>query len=267
MSSADWADLTALITDIGGTALAFVPGANITSAATGAAGSTAGFIADITRDGFQGSDLGKYAVNLGLDAATLLPFVGGAAKVGKVAKAIKNAAPLLIKGAAVLGLSDAVVNTIKKAASGESFTINDVRRIVQGFSGGLALHRTGLKTPGKKAGALRDADAFTIKAKDKNVANVRLNKKEIESVTSLAPDKQKEKLAEIVLEHVKKGNANTTLTKETVLDAFEAVPTARIRGELTWNPRKWTGEGYQFKAADTFDYNANTRTDRSRLGA
>lgn len=202
-----------------------------------------------------------------MDAATLIPVAGGLSKLGKIGKAVKNAAPLLIKGAAALGLGDAIINTIKKAVSGESFTINDARRIVQGFSGGLALHRTGLKTPGKKMGALRDADVFTIKAKDSSVSNVRLNKKEIESVTSLAPDKQKEKLAEIVLEHVKKSNANTKLTKENVLDSFEAIPTARTKGELSWDPRKWTGEGYQFKAADNFDYNANIRTDRSKLGA
>ena len=39
--------------DIAGTALAFVPGANIASAITGAAGSAAGLGADISRDGFQ----------------------------------------------------------------------------------------------------------------------------------------------------------------------------------------------------------------------
>lgn len=164
--------------------------------------------------------------------ATLIPFAGGAAKLGKVGKAIKNAAPLLIKGAAALGLSDAVVNTVKKIASGESFTINDARRIVQGFSGGLTLHRTGLKTPGKVKTEMVDANSLILKSKNNSVGNVRLNKQELESVRKLSADKQKEKLAEIVLNHVKKSNKNTTLTKDNILDAFD-VPTKTGKGELS----------------------------------
>ena len=37
-----------------------------------------------------------------MDAATLLPFLGGAAKSGKVAKGVKAAKPLLTKAAKVI---------------------------------------------------------------------------------------------------------------------------------------------------------------------
>ena len=53
MTGADWADLAALITDIAGAGISFVPGLSIASAITGAGGSFAGFGADVARDGFQ----------------------------------------------------------------------------------------------------------------------------------------------------------------------------------------------------------------------
>lgn len=53
MTGADWADLAALITDIAGVGISFVPGLSIASAITGAGGSFAGFGADVSRDGFQ----------------------------------------------------------------------------------------------------------------------------------------------------------------------------------------------------------------------
>lgn len=53
MSAADWTDLAALITDMAGLGISFVPGYSVAGAITGAVGSTAGFVSDITRDGFQ----------------------------------------------------------------------------------------------------------------------------------------------------------------------------------------------------------------------
>ena len=55
-----------------------------------------------------------------MDAATLLPILGGAAKGGKIVKTIKNALPTIIKAASVYGLGNTVINSAKKIANGES---------------------------------------------------------------------------------------------------------------------------------------------------
>lgn len=223
MSGADWAEVGALVADIGALGATFIPGVgNIASAGIGAAGSTAAFAADITRDGFQGSDLGGYALNLLLDAGTLIPGIGSAAKVSKIGKMIKKAAPLLIKAASAAGIADATVNTIKKIANGESFTINDVRKIVNGLSAGVALHKTGVLTPGKTTKSMKQH--MDIKPTSSNTPSVRLKKSEMESITKLAPEKQMDALSDLLLNKVKAKAPNTTLTKDTVLQEFN-IPT------------------------------------------
>ena len=149
-TDADTADLLALVGDVGSLGLAFVPGANIASAGVGAAGSLARYAADKER-GTKGAGW-QLALNLGMDAATLLPFLGGAAKTGKVAGAlktiasadlVKKAARIVITGASAWGLGSAVVNSATKIANGEKFTVRDVSNVVNGITAGVGIAKSG----------------------------------------------------------------------------------------------------------------------------
>lgn len=140
-TDADTADLGALLADIGSLGLAFVPGANIGSAATGAVGSTARLYADLNR-GTKGAGW-NYLLNLGMDAATLLPVLGGGAKGLKIVKGVKAALPTIIKAASVYGLGAGVVDTAKKIASGQKFTVRDVDMLVNTLTAGVGLGKSG----------------------------------------------------------------------------------------------------------------------------
>lgn len=80
----------ATVLDTASLGTSFIPGVgNIVGALTGLGGSVSRFVSDIKRDGFDAGDLGRFGINLGLDALTLIPFAGSAAKAAKLAKAGK----------------------------------------------------------------------------------------------------------------------------------------------------------------------------------
>ena len=140
-TDADTADIAALVADVGSLGAAFVPGANVASAVTGAAGSTARLYADLNR-GTKGAGW-NYLVNLGMDAATLLPIAGGAANTAKVIRAIKRSLPTIIKAASVYGLGTGVVDAAKKIISGQKFTVRDIDMLVNALTAGIGLGKSG----------------------------------------------------------------------------------------------------------------------------
>ena len=75
--------------DAAGLATSWIPGVGT---GVGILGSLARFGADVKKDGFQWKDAGNLAINLSLDALTLIPGLG---TVGKVAKAGSKAAKLV----------------------------------------------------------------------------------------------------------------------------------------------------------------------------
>ena len=88
-ASDKWANAATAL-DTASLATSFIPGVgNVVGALTGLGGSVSRFISDIKRDGFDAGDLGRFGVNLGLDALTLIPIAGSAAKAAKLAKAGK----------------------------------------------------------------------------------------------------------------------------------------------------------------------------------
>lgn len=140
-SNEDTTDLIALGADLASLGLAFVPGANVASAVTGAASSLARYEADRGR-GTKGAGA-QLGLNLAMDAATLLPFAGGAAKAGKLTNAVKSALPVIIKAASVYGLGNAVITSAKKIAKGEKFTVRDVSNVVNGITAGIGVAKSG----------------------------------------------------------------------------------------------------------------------------
>lgn len=199
-SSLDTMELAGAAADLAALGITIVDPTNIGGAIAGAAGSLTNFGADIKRDGFQGKDLGRLALNLVLDAGTLIPILGDGLQGQKAIRAMKKAAPVLakaIKAGAIVGVGDAVYNTIDKIAKGESFTISDVRRIINGISGGVTLSRTGLLNQTKHR---VDVDpGLTVKGKpDSGIADIKLSKEQIKEITDVPKAEQMKKLTEVL---------------------------------------------------------------------
>lgn len=202
LTAADKAEIAALVADAASLGATFVPGfGNVAGAGVGAVGSLTGFGADIARDGLDWGDVSNLALNLGLDAATLLPGIGSGAKAAKIAKALKK--------------SKAIANAVKWATRGVSFgsaasglataweniqdgkwTIKDVRTVLNGVRGFANLKRnTG---SAKLKGG--NSDMVTLKpTNNKNLPTIKLGRSEIESVNSLPKNQKTEKLEEIII--------------------------------------------------------------------
>lgn len=156
LSAADKADLTALALDVAGLAstAAFGVG-NAVGAATGLGSTISTAIADYKRDDdWSWRDTGNLILNLGMDAATLIPGLGTMAKGAKVTKAIKTAAPILRKAFTALGLGTSLT-ALGKVMSGEELTINDWRLLANGLNAvtGIGRNVAGKKLYTQKAGA------------------------------------------------------------------------------------------------------------------
>lgn len=156
LSAADKADLTALALDVAGLASTAALGVgNAVGAATGLGSTISTAIADYKRDDdWSWSDTGNLILNLGMDAATLIPGLGTMAKGAKVTKAIKAAAPILRKAFTVMGLGSSAA-ALGKVVSGEELTINDWRLLANGLNAvtGIGRNVAGKKLYTQKAGA------------------------------------------------------------------------------------------------------------------
>lgn len=104
LKDADKLKLKAALVDLAGTGLGFIPGMNIASAVTGVGASATNFYADL-QDGFQWGDLGNLAMNLGMDALSLIP-IGKSAKTLKALGTISKSAPLIMTALNAMGLAD-----------------------------------------------------------------------------------------------------------------------------------------------------------------
>lgn len=174
LSAADKADLTALALDVAGLASTAALGVgNAVGAVTGLGSTISTAIADYKRDDdWSWSDTGNLILNLGMDAATLIPGLGTIAKGAKVTKAIKAAAPILRKAFTVMGLGSSAA-ALGKVVSGEELTINDWRLLANGLNAvtGIGRNVAGKKLYTQKAGAeeLSKPLKVTVNGKTENV--------------------------------------------------------------------------------------------------
>lgn len=117
----DRVKMGAAMADLLSAGLGFVPGANIASAGIGAASSLAEFGADAS-DGLEWGDVGNLALNLGMDAVSLIP----AMKSIKAAKAMSKLAKFVPLIATAIGASslfndqerESLTSSLKKVTSG-----------------------------------------------------------------------------------------------------------------------------------------------------
>lgn len=133
LSNSDIAELVSVGGDVIGTVVGlFGPVGDIAGSGIGLAASATQLGADISRDGFQLRDLGRFGLNAGLDAVGLLPFLGDAARVAKVANGVKKVSkvlsPLLIGIGAVTA-----ADSVGKVVNGEKLTVQDWSNLAAGF--------------------------------------------------------------------------------------------------------------------------------------
>ena len=146
--------MVALVSDLISLGTAFVPGANLASVGTGAAGSTARFYADRQR-GTKGAGL-NYLLNLGMDATMAIPILGGMGKIAKVPDIVAKTMPTILKAASIYGIGAGTINTLQKIASGEKFTVRDLDSVVNTLTAAIGLGKSGGFGKSKKEMAIKN---------------------------------------------------------------------------------------------------------------
>lgn len=198
----DKAEILGLGADVAALAMTFIPGVgNLAAAGTGLAGTTAGLVADVRRDGFQMKDLGNFGINALMDLGAALPGIGTASKLAGTLNKARKVAPLLLKIASAYGLTQ-VVPIAKRLIAGEDVSIRDLRSLVNGITAGVNLSKTGIKNGTKKTKTTEDvtltgtkseqAKGFEIKSKTgKPEDSIFLTKEEVDQLNSISDIKQK----------------------------------------------------------------------------
>lgn len=131
MSTADRMQFASIAGDVASLLAAIPTGGNPVAAGIGAGSSLAQFTADVQRDGFNWSDVGSLAINLGLDAVTLLPGFGVAGKTAKLVKSVKKVANPLRKALLGIGAFNAA-NAVVNIANDEG-TLDDWKALSTGL--------------------------------------------------------------------------------------------------------------------------------------
>lgn len=234
LNSSDKAEIAALIADAASLGATFVPVyGNALSAGIGAAGSFTGFGADVARDGLDWGDVGNLALNLGLDAATLLPGIGTGAKATKVAKALKKSKALAkaVKYASTaLSGSNAIagLTTAWNNIQDGSWTIKDIRTVLNGVRGIANISRTKGNAKTKES----RGDTVTLKPQEEGLPTIKLNKLELESIQKAPQNSRADKLEELIISRLPKNTKTDHITD--ILSSYGI----KRKGSLDWNWRK-----------------------------
>lgn len=227
LSAADKADLTALALDVAGLASTAALGVgNAVGAATGLGSTISTAIADYKRDNdWSWSDTGNLILNLGMDAATLIPGLGTMAKGAKVTKAIKAIAPILRKAFTVMGLGSSAA-ALGKVVSGEELTINDWRLLANGLNAvtGIGRNVAGKKLYTQKAGAEELSKPLKVTVNGKT-ENVLFKNNEVEGFNKMSTEDK------ITAVRTKVKEQNKNLTDEDLKDI--KLPTGKWYNPLT----------------------------------
>lgn len=146
LSGQDYTRLGAAAADLGAIAASFVPGyGTIASAVLGVGSTVANSIVDAQQGQFS---LGNLAMNLGMDAVGLIPGVGTAGKLGKVAKGLGGTLKIAVALFAAQGMLNAKTAAEKLIKDPSSLNSDDIQALAQGFSalaGGTAMGARALK--------------------------------------------------------------------------------------------------------------------------
>lgn len=188
---ADYMDLAALAADLTSMGITIVDPTNIGGMASGMVSSLARFRADQIR-GTKGRGL-QLAANLGMDAVTLLPLIGDATKAATTAVRIRKALPTIIKLASIYGMGEAVINSAKKIANGEDWTLRDLSLVVNAVTSGIALGKVGGfgKSQHTVKGAKVTSDITKSVGTGENAISITLKGSELDSISGQSDAKSK----------------------------------------------------------------------------
>lgn len=247
-TASDWLELGGLAGDLTGIALGF-SGAPIASGVAGAIGSTAGFAADINRDGLDWGDVGNYGLNLGLDLISAIPFAGSAAQSVKAAGKIRKAGktilkvfsnPWVVRSLAGMGIGSAVKTSAEKIINGEAWTMRDVRNVINGLSGVMTLKKTGLTGGGTTK---QDVGEINVKIKGKDT-KIALEEADLKRIANGSKDDIDKTLRQIIVEKYPKISKSKSKIKAKDID-FSPAKVEEKLGLKFWKGKQPTGE-YDF---------------------
>lgn len=194
----------ALLLDAGSLLASVFPGVgNVIGGLAGFGGSTATLIGDL-QDGFDWSDVGNFAFGLGMDALGLIPVAGAAAKMGKTAKTIAKALPIIQTGiTGIVGYQQGsqIIQTLNNWRSGKDLTMQDysnLTTLIKVLTGGASYVKNRAQTKGimqelESKSSVKTPETFTVK----NKAGKKFNLSK-EEYTALLNAKTPQKTAETV---------------------------------------------------------------------
>ena len=123
-TASDYARLGAIGADL----ISMIPGAGV----VGYAGTLANFGADWGQDGLDWGDVGRLAMNLGLDTVGLIPGLGAAAKGSKVVKSLIKWTPRLLSAAAAINYTGPGIESARKLATNpKDLSVDDYRNLAE----------------------------------------------------------------------------------------------------------------------------------------
>ena len=228
LSAADKADLIALGLDVAGlVSTAAVGVGNIVGSASGLGSSLATIYANAKRgDMSVGEQIGAGALNLAMDAATLVPGLGTWAKGAKTLKRLQKASNILRKFFVATGAVQAS-KALTKALSNEEMTIDDWRQLASGLT---ALTSTGRQLYAKNKftqKTLGTSKPLTVSSNKDNY-NVTLSQSEIGKFNGL----DKNGKIQFLRDKIKADNPNMTP---------EELNSINLNKKELLSPRTWFG--------------------------
>lgn len=128
IKTSDKVGLGAAMADLASVGLGFVPGANLVSTGIGVGSSLAEFGADWASDGLDLGDAGRLAMNLGMDALSLIP-VGKTLKATRALGKIRKSIPLIMTAVNAANFLDPTLRaeyskTLSKLTKGDIKSLN-----------------------------------------------------------------------------------------------------------------------------------------------
>ena len=128
IKTSDKVRLGAAMADLASVGLGFVPGANLASTGIGVGSSLAEFGADWASDGLDLGDAGRLAMNLGMDALSLIP-VGKTLKATRALGKIRKSIPLIMTAVNAANFLDPTLRaeyskTLSKLTKGDGKSLN-----------------------------------------------------------------------------------------------------------------------------------------------
>lgn len=252
-TDADWADLGGLIADMVSVGLGSMP---IAGGISGLLGTSAGLYADISRDGFQWSDLGTAGLNAGMDIVSMLPGLGSGVQAAKVASKIAKKYKWVIQGLSLLGATTAIPLVDKLVKEG-NLSVQEWKALASGLVGATNIAKLGGLGKSTKKGAFKNIDinsktaveSLTIKPKTgEDLPDITLTKEQLRELDSITdPVKKQDKFRGFVRTalsadpRTKGKNVNSLIEKYDLSESTKPVSTGSS-GEITLNTRN-PGEG------------------------